>query len=59
MTEYVLETNRLTRYFGSKCAVDNLSLKVPRGGVFALLGRNGAGKTTTIRMLMGLMQPTR
>jgi len=59
MTEYVLETNRLSRYFGSKCAVDNLSLKVPRGGVFALLGRNGAGKTTTIRMLMGLMQPTR
>ncbi|QDU79791.1 ABC transporter ATP-binding protein YtrB [Polystyrenella longa] len=59
MTEYVLQTDRLTRYFGSKCAVNELSLSVPRGGVFALLGRNGAGKTTAIRMLMGFLQPTR
>ncbi|MEZ6048238.1 MAG: ATP-binding cassette domain-containing protein [Planctomycetaceae bacterium] len=59
MADYVLQTDRLTRYFGSNCAVNELNLKVPRGGVFALLGRNGAGKTTTIRMLMGFMQPTR
>ena len=36
-----------------------LNLEVPRGGVFALLGRNGSGKTTTIRMLLGLLAPTR
>ncbi|MCA9042150.1 MAG: ABC transporter ATP-binding protein [Planctomycetaceae bacterium] len=59
MAEFVLETDRLTRYFGSKCAVNQLSLKVPRGGVFALLGRNGAGKTTAIRMLLGFLEPTR
>ncbi len=59
MTDYVIETDRLTRYYGSRCVVDNLSLRVPRGCVFGFLGRNGAGKTTTIRMLMGLVQPTR
>lgn len=59
MAEYVLETDRLTRYFGSKCAVNELSLRIPRGGVFALLGRNGAGKTTLIRMLLGFLEPTR
>jgi ABC-2 type transport system ATP-binding protein len=55
----VIQTRGLTRYFGSKAAVYELNLDVPRGCVFAFLGRNGSGKTTTIRMLMGLMQPTR
>ncbi len=59
MSEYVIETNDLTRYFGSKAAVKQLNLQIPKGGVFAFLGRNGAGKTTTIRMLLGLMEPTR
>jgi ABC-2 type transport system ATP-binding protein len=49
----------LTRYYGSKPAVEGLNLDVPRGSVFAFLGRNGSGKTTTIRMLLGLVQPTR
>jgi ABC-2 type transport system ATP-binding protein len=49
----------LTRYFGAKPAVYDLNLEVPRGCVFAFLGRNGSGKTTTIRMLLGLLQPTR
>jgi ABC-2 type transport system ATP-binding protein len=51
--------NGLTRYFGNKCAVDGLSFRVPRGSVFAFIGRNGAGKTTTIRMILGLLEPTR
>jgi ABC-2 type transport system ATP-binding protein len=55
----VIQTRDLTRYFGSKCAVDTVSFSVPRGSVFAFIGRNGAGKTTTIRMILGLLEPTR
>jgi ABC-2 type transport system ATP-binding protein len=55
----VIRTRGLTRYFGSKPAVYELDLEVPRGGIFAFLGRNGSGKTTTIRMLLGLLSPTR
>jgi ABC-2 type transport system ATP-binding protein len=59
MSENVIETNGLTRYYGSRCVVNMLDLAIPRGCVFGFLGRNGAGKSTTIRMLMGLVQPTR
>jgi ABC-2 type transport system ATP-binding protein len=55
----VIEARGLTRYFGRRCAVNELTFRVPRGGVFAFIGRNGAGKTTTIRMLLGLLEPTR
>jgi len=55
----VIEAHGLTRFFGRKCAVDSLSFRVPRGSVFAFIGRNGAGKTTTIRMILGLLEPTR
>lgn len=55
----VIQTRGLTRYFGGKAAVEDLNLQVPRGCVFAFLGRNGSGKTTTIRMLLGLLAPTR
>ncbi|MHB1004895.1 MAG: ABC transporter ATP-binding protein [Chloroflexota bacterium] len=48
----------LTRRFGERLAVDNLSFAVPRGEVFGLLGPNGAGKTTTIKMLTCQLQPT-
>jgi ABC-2 type transport system ATP-binding protein len=54
-----IEARGLTRYFGRKCAVDGVSFRVPRGSVFAFIGRNGAGKTTTIRMILGLLEPTR
>ena len=57
--ESVIQTRGLTRYFGAKAAVYELNLDVPRGCVFAFLGRNGSGKTTAIRMLVGLLQPTR
>ena len=57
--EFVIETRGLTRYYGARCIVNELSLQIPRGCVFGFLGRNGAGKSTTIRMLMGLVQPTR
>src|SRR5215831_11160440 len=55
----VIQTRGLTRYFGNKCAVNTVSFSVPRGSVFAFIGRNGAGKTTTIRMILGLLEPTR
>ncbi|HAL44421.1 MAG: hypothetical protein A2Y12_08335 [Planctomycetes bacterium GWF2_42_9] len=58
MSEIVLETSGLTKYFKDKCVVDHLDLKIPKGCVCGFLGRNGAGKTTTIRMLMGLLKPT-
>src|SRR5262245_7107441 len=52
----VIQTQGLTKYFGSKRVVDRLDLAVPRGAIYALLGDNGAGKSTTIRMLTGLLQ---
>src|SRR6478736_6663482 len=48
----------LRKVYGTKPAVDGLTLIVPRGCFFGFLGPNGAGKTTTIRMLMGLAPPT-
>lgn len=56
---HVIITESLTRYFGRYCAVDRLSIKVPQGAITAFLGRNGSGKTTTIRMLLGMLEPTR
>ena len=55
----VICTKGLTRYFGARAAVYELTLEVPRGSVFAFVGRNGSGKSTTIRMLLGLLAPTR
>jgi ABC-2 type transport system ATP-binding protein len=59
MGEPVIEVSRLTRRFGAKTALDSVSLSVPRGGVYGLVGANGAGKTTLIRHLLGLLQPER
>ncbi|MEO3780332.1 ABC transporter ATP-binding protein [Micromonospora sp. B11E3] len=49
----------LTKTFGALTAVDDLSLTVPQGSFFALLGASGCGKTTTLRMIAGLEEPTR
>ena len=57
MTELAIETRDLVKRYGSVGAVDGLSLSVPRGAVYALVGRNGSGKTTTIRMLLDLSLP--
>jgi ABC-2 type transport system ATP-binding protein len=53
----VLDIRGLTKVFCGRRVVDDLTLSVPRGAIFALLGENGAGKTTTIRMLTGLLRP--
>jgi ABC-2 type transport system ATP-binding protein len=55
----VISTTGLAKGFKDVQAVDGVTLSVPAGGVYGFLGPNGAGKTTTIRMLLGLMQPTR
>jgi len=54
----MIKTEKLTKRFGDKPAVDGLTLEVESGEVFGFLGPNGAGKTTTIRMLAGLIAPT-
>jgi ABC-2 type transport system ATP-binding protein len=55
---HVIETSTLTKHYGDIVAVDGLSMSVPRGHVFGLLGPNGSGKTTTMSMLLGLVRPT-
>lgn len=54
----VIETQGLTKRYGTLTAVDRLTLGVRRGEVYGFLGPNGAGKTTTLRMLVGLVRPT-
>ncbi len=56
--EFTVETNELTKTFGTFTAVDQISFRVGKGEIFGFLGANGAGKTTAIRMLCGLLHPT-
>ncbi len=55
----VIQARGLTRQFGQLTAVDRLDLDVPPGQIYGFLGPNGSGKSTTIRMLCGLLTPTR
>ena len=54
----MLESREVTRIFGSKTAVDHVTLKLPAGHVCAMLGPNGSGKTTWMKMAAGLIKPT-
>src|SRR5438105_394734 len=54
----MIELNLVTKKYGTKTAVDRLSLKIEAGELFAFLGPNGAGKTTTIKLMCGLLFPT-
>ena len=56
--EPVVQTRELTKRYGPVVAVDGLSLSVPGGQGFGLLGPNGSGKTTTLGLLLGLVRPT-
>jgi ABC-2 type transport system ATP-binding protein len=58
MSEIVLETKGLTKFYDGRCAVDHLDLKIPRGSICGFVGRNGAGKTTAIKLMLGLLEPT-
>jgi len=56
MTDPVIQISNLTRRFGTKTALDSVSLSLPRGAVYGLVGANGAGKTTLIRHILGLLK---
>lgn len=58
MSDILVETDGLTKFYGHHIAVRDLSLEVKRGEVFGFLGHNGAGKTTTIHMLTTLLKPS-
>ncbi len=58
MSEYVLETESLTKTYRKKNAVDHIDLKIRKGDIYGFIGKNGAGKTTTIKMVAGLNNPT-
>ena len=57
MSEVAIEVEGLTKSFGAKKVVDDLTMRVERGQIYGFLGPNGSGKTTTIRMLCGLLTP--
>ena len=56
MTDPVIHIDQLSRRFGSKLALDSVSLSMPRGAVYGLVGANGAGKTTLIKHILGLLK---
>ncbi len=57
--EDVIRTENLTKHYNRVHAVENVSLQVRKGEIYGFLGLNGAGKTTAIRMLLGMIRPTR
>ena len=58
MNDHAIEVRGLTKRFGRRTAVEDLSFVVPRGSIVGLLGPNGAGKSTTLRAIVGLLTPT-
>ena len=56
--DVLVQTNGLTKRYGERASVEDLTMTVRRGEVYGFLGPNGAGKTTTLRMLLGLIEPT-
>src|SRR3989475_12236819 len=57
-SQSIIEVDRLSKQFGDKAAVDDVTFEMRRGEVFGFLGPNGAGKTTTTKMLTTLLPPT-
>ncbi len=55
---YIVETERLTKRYGTRTVVEDLHLRIPPGCVYGFLGPNGAGKSTTMKMLLALVEPS-
>ena len=58
MEEFVLRTFGLTKRFGNKIAVNNVSINIRKGDIYGFIGPNGAGKTTAMKVVLDLMKPT-
>ncbi|SDY45671.1 ABC-2 type transport system ATP-binding protein [Ruminococcaceae bacterium YAD3003] len=56
--ENVVSINGISKKYGKALVLDNVSLEIPKGSIFGLVGRNGAGKTTLMRIITGLSEPT-
>lgn len=56
--KYVLRTNKLTKRFGAKCAVNGVSMQIRKGEIYGFIGKNGAGKTTLMRLVLGAAMPS-
>ena len=59
MKDKILDINNLCKNFGDFTAVNNISLHVNKGDIYGFLGPNGAGKSTTLRMILGLIKPSK
>ena len=58
-TQNLVETHNLTKQYGKVCCVNTLNMMVPPGAIYGFLGPNGAGKSTTLKMILGLVRPTK
>ena len=56
--KYVLRTDKLTKRFGAKCAVNGVSMQIRKGDIYGFIGKNGAGKTTLMRLVLGAAMPS-
>lgn len=59
MTEYAIQAQNVVKKFGDFTAINDITLNVPKGTIYGFLGPNGCGKSTTIRVLTGLLSPTK
>ena len=57
--ESILEFKNITKKYGNKTALDDITLSIPRGSIVGLLGPNGSGKTTLLKLATGHLQPTK
>ena len=57
--EFVIHAMGVTKQFGSEIAVRDVTFDIPRGKIFGFIGPSGSGKTTTVRLLTGLLKPTK
>ena len=55
MSEFILETKKLKKYYGKSLGIEDVSIKLKKGDIYGFIGPNGAGKSTTIKMITGIL----